>query len=171
MLDSSVISTSFLINSQSFKQRQSKIFQSMLVTNRVSKLQHYVAMKLIPFLIVLALISCTAATSDEYSSSSSEETQSSFSVEAPTSSSEDSESLSESESLECELSYSYTIWIGDYVDEVHSIDLHSKCGIVFLDAMLQASKNKEQFAFEYTSHPLFGAFVTQISGLANDGEV
>lgn len=128
-------------------------------------------MKVIPFLIVLAFISCAAATSDENSSSSSEETQSSFSVENPTSSSEDSESSSDTESLECEISYSYTIWIGDYVDEVHSIDLQSKCGIVLLDAMRQASKEKEQFAFEYTSHPLFGAFVTQINGLANNGEV
>lgn len=119
-------------------------------------------MKVFLFVIVVAFISNATATSDENYRSSSEENESS--------SSEENADTSTDESTECKISYTYTIWIGDNVDEVHSVNLQSKCGIVFLEAMQQAAEKKEQFAFEHTAHPLFGSFVTQIDGVANDDE-
>lgn len=127
-------------------------------------------MKVLLYLAVVVCISSTTSTSNENSRSFSDENLSSTSDENQSSFSEENETSSASESVECELSYKYNLWIGDNVDEVHSINLHSECGIVFLDAMRHASKKKEQFAFELTSHPLFGGFVTQINGVANDDE-
>lgn len=68
----------------------------------------------------------------------------------------------------CKLRYRYTFWIGDNIDEIHSIKLKSPCGIVFYDAMQQAAQEDVQFTFESTIHPEFGAFITKISGVAND---
>lgn len=132
-------------------------------------------------IVVLVFISRATTTSDENSRSSSEEnTSSSNSGELPSSTSDENSSLiseseedvrsSASESLECKIRYKYTIWIGDNVDEVHSINLKSDCGIVFLDAMRQASVRRKQFAFKHSTHPTFGAFVTQIAGVSNDDE-
>ncbi|KAG4066587.1 hypothetical protein HA402_007223 [Bradysia odoriphaga] len=120
-------------------------------------------MKTLPFFIVAILITCVTTTSDE--SSSSEENDGSFS-----SSDESASSSSSVESTECKLNYQYTIWIGDNVEEIHSINLNSECGIVFLNAMQQASQKREQFRFEYSTHPLFGTLVTKIDSLPNDDE-
>lgn len=120
-------------------------------------------MKILPLLIVAVLITCATSNSDE-SSSSSEEDSNDIPLE------EYEESSSSNESTECKINYQYTIWIGDSVEEEHSINLISECGINFLSAMQQASQRREQFKFEYTIHPLFGALVTQIDGVSNDDE-
>lgn len=118
-------------------------------------------MKVSLFVIVVAFISCATATTDENYRSWSEESAS-LSAEENVSSSDDESSSG------CKISY--TLWIGDNVDEIHSINLQSECGIVFLEAMRLAAEKKEQFAFEHTTHPRFGSFVTQIDGLINDAE-
>lgn len=138
-------------------------------------------MKVLFFLIVVAAFFFCTTTSNENSRSSSEENVSSSNSgkiasssseenSSPTSESEENVSSSASESLECKIRYKYTIWIGDDVDEVHSINLKSDCGVVFLDSMRQASERKEQFSFKHTTHPTFGAFVTEIAGVSNDDE-
>lgn len=139
-------------------------------------------MKVLFFLIVVAaFIFCATTTSNENSRSSSEENASSSNSgeiasssseenSSPISESEENTSSSASESFECKIRYKYTIWIGDDVDEVHSINLKSDCGVVFLDSMRQASERKEQFSFKHTTHPTFGAFVTEIAGVSNDDE-
>lgn len=106
-------------------------------------------MKILAYFILVAFIQFVA-TSKSKSESSSE-----------------SQSKSSSKS-KCKLHYKYTLWIGDDIDEIHSIKLKSKCGIVFYDAMEQAAQKDDQFEFESTTHPLYGAFITAISGVAND---
>lgn len=91
-------------------------------------------------------------------------------ISSATTTSEENLSLSSSESSECKIRYKYTLWIGDNIDDVYSIRLNSECGIVFLDAMQQASEKKDEFAFEHTTHPIYGAFITKIAGVANDDE-
>lgn len=128
-------------------------------------------MKVWILLIVTGIVVGAPTISDENSVSSSEdisnpeENSNSSSDENSSSSSDESSS---GESSECQLRYKYTIWLGDDVDEVRSINLKSKCGIFFLDAMRQASRREEQFAFKFSTHPLYGAFVTQIGDVAND---
>lgn len=124
-------------------------------------------MKALFFLIVVTIISCATT---NYRSSSEEYANSIASEDNASSSSEEDVSSSSSESSECEIRYKYTIWIGDNVDEVHSVNLKSDCGIVFLDAMRQASEKSDTFEFDYTAHPSFGAFVTKIAGAINDDE-
>ncbi len=91
------------------------------------------------------------------------------SIEDSTSSEENSSSSS-SESVGCKVNYRYTLWIGDNVDEIHSIHLQSKCGTILFNAMQQASEEEKEFEFEYTEHPTYGAFVTKIDGVSNDDE-
>lgn len=124
-------------------------------------------MKTLLIFIIAVSITCATATSDESFSSRSTEEDDSFSSSIEDVSSSRSSSA---ESTECTLNYQYTIWIGDNVDEMHSINLNSECGIVFLDAMQQASEKREQFKFDYTKHAQFGAFITQIDGVSNDDE-
>lgn len=77
---------------------------------------------------------------------------------------------SSDESPECKIRYQFTLWIGDNIDEVHSLKLESECEIVFFDTMQQASQSKDQFLFEHTMHPLYGALITKIAGVANDDD-
>lgn len=65
------------------------------------------------------------------------------------------------------ISYTYTLWIGDAVDEKFSITLKSKKGIFFIDAMQQAAAKNSNFEFERTIHPLYGSFITKIAGYSN----
>lgn len=103
-------------------------------------------MKILINLLLVIFISSAATTSNENLSSSS------------------------SESSECKIRYKYTLWIGDNIDDVYSVRLNSECGIVFLDSMQQASEKKDRFTFEHTTHPIYGAFITKIAGVANDEE-
>jgi hypothetical protein len=63
--------------------------------------------------------------------------------------------------------YTYTLWIGDDVDEKHFIHLNSQSGIKFIEAMDQAAAKKPIFAYEGTDSQ-YGKFITKIAGKSQD---
>lgn len=67
-----------------------------------------------------------------------------------------------------EISYSFTLWIGDKIENKYSIDLKSPSGIYFIEAMQQAEGLDSNFAFDRFDYP-FGSFITSIGAYTNDG--
>lgn len=65
------------------------------------------------------------------------------------------------------INYGYTLWIGDNVDEVHSIRLQSFVGIKFIDSMNQAASKDPTFVYEGTDSQ-YGKFITKIAGQSQD---
>lgn len=62
------------------------------------------------------------------------------------------------------ISYTYKLWIGDEVDEEHSLKLTSEQGIFFINAMDQAAALDSNFIYESIVHPVYGNFITKIAG-------
>jgi hypothetical protein len=65
------------------------------------------------------------------------------------------------------IGYTYTLWIGDNVDEKHFIHLKSEAGIKFIEAMDQAAAKEPSFAYEGTDSQ-YGKFITKIAGKSQD---
>lgn len=63
--------------------------------------------------------------------------------------------------------YSYTLWIGDNVDEEYFIRLSSEKGIKFISVMSEAAAKDVKFSFEFSSS-LFGKFITKIADETQD---
>lgn len=127
------------------------------------------------FLLLIVVTSITFVSSSSIIGEnyrSNEEYPTSESEEVAGLSSEESSASIESgpECQGCQTNYKYTIWIGDNVNEAHSMNLRSECGTTFLNAMKQAAEKREQFLFKSVTHPTFGTFVTQIDGVANDDD-
>lgn len=106
------------------------------------------------FIFMGLLCSLTNASSSSESSSSS--------------SSESSSSSSSSGESSKKVKYSYTLWIGDNVDRHYTIDLKSKPGTTFINAMRHAATKDKHFKFEQTIHPVYGVLVHEICGVTND---
>lgn len=64
-----------------------------------------------------------------------------------------------------EICYTITLWIGNGVNTIHSIELKSEDGIFFHEAMDQAAALDSNFTFETIENEDFGAFVTKIAGV------
>lgn len=65
------------------------------------------------------------------------------------------------------IGYSYSLWIGDNVDEKYFIHLNSDDGIKFIDAMNQAAAEDPNFIFEFTNSQ-YGKFITKIANNSQD---
>lgn len=111
-------------------------------------------MKIVICLLVIGF-SCLASNA---SSSSSSSESSSSSSESSSSESDESDKIK----------YTYTLWIGDDVGKKYSINMKSKSGIYFIDAMNQAAGKNGHFRFEKSIHPGYGPFITEICAVAND---
>lgn len=66
------------------------------------------------------------------------------------------------------ISYTYTLWIGDDIDEEYTLSLKSKEDIFFIDAMDRAAAKNSNFIYESTVHPIYGNFITSIAGHSDD---
>src|SRR5690349_4266656 len=78
-----------------------------------------------------------------------------------------SSSSNESNKSTNKIKYSYTLWIGDNVDEKHTLRLKSENGIVFYDAMFQAAAKDPNYIFETLMFEEYGRFVDKIGAYSS----
>jgi len=108
------------------------------------------------FVIILILVGSACLSNASSSSSSSESSSSSSS----------SESSSSHHSRK--VKYSYTIWIGDDVNNEYTMQLKSKPDCKFIEAMRQAAAKNKRFKFQQTIHPVYGVLIHELCGVPND---
>lgn len=66
------------------------------------------------------------------------------------------------------IKYSYTIWIGNDVSQKYSLDLKSKAGIFFYNAMVEAAAIDSRFSFKTKLYPNYGRSVETIGDFTSD---
>lgn len=66
---------------------------------------------------------------------------------------------------EHKLKYTYTLWIGDNVDQTFHLKMTSSCGIFFYDAMNEAAAIDSHYGFNATYYTGLGYFMTFITSL------